>query len=191
MSQEPWPEWSGLNQPFDQSLPLEQYVDSALKVLRHVWLSGERKSPTHLANLMTGSDCILVIGAIQALQEELRSRSSMAEQPSVERQDAGSVPAVTATEQSPPAEAVLASELVPVVQAELLPCANCGTAAELQYHCGVRYGQCTNEDCEIQGPLAWTDEEARFGWNEQVERDRLAHTPDDTPPLAIPADDDE
>jgi len=99
MSHEPWPEWSGLNQPFDQSLPLDQYVDSALNVMRRVWRDDTYKSPTHLARLITGSDCILVIGALQAQREELRSRSSMEEQGTVDAQDVGSVPTVTATVQ--------------------------------------------------------------------------------------------
>lgn len=66
-----YPEWSGLNQ-VDESLTLEEYLESALSIMRNVWLENEqRKSPTHLARLITGSECILVIGALETLKREL------------------------------------------------------------------------------------------------------------------------
>jgi hypothetical protein len=52
---------------------------------------------------------------------------------------------------------------------ELKPCWICQSPAELDYHCGTRYVECTNEDCGNQGPLDWNDEGAISAWNREAE----------------------
>ncbi len=50
------------------------------------------------------------------------------------------------------------------------PClvVDCKGTLEIQWHCGVSYVECS--ECNDQGPLAWTEGEARQLWNERYEK---------------------
>ena len=64
-----YPEWSGLN---DSGWPVPpEAIASAIETIRYVWRDDSRQSREMLARLITGSECITVLYALEGAMRAL------------------------------------------------------------------------------------------------------------------------